>query len=404
MFGDVFRRYLHWADKVGTEDGLSGAQTLSLIEKCVRSPDLDPEEIAALLSAASEEENRKVILDFAARYKRPHNREILLLPPLYFSSICENRCQYCDFSASGKRLSLEEFRREFRALLKRGYRSIELVSGQDPGLFVHRKPFDLSRQAYDIEGAAAYFRIAREELDQNGGGMVTSNIPPVDGESLGRLRDNGLDCYLSWVETFDPAQYARLHNPRGPKINQAFRLNAYERAREAGIPHVAGAFLKGLSDWKKEEFLLYFLDSHLRRKTGRGFSIIGTPRIKGSFCSSPLISGTAMSDDDYELNIALDRILFDGILWLQTRETPSLNRSLINRYGGGIILTPDCSTAPGGYSRPTSATPQFPVYRQNVKTAVGRLEADGFEVRYAWDAGTLASFRRDRPAKKDFES
>ena len=183
-------------------------------------------------------------------------------------------------------------------------------------------------QRFSIAGAVRYFELARERLSSNGGGMLTSNIPPLDVGSFRRLKSAGLDCYLVWLETFNPRQYEQLHYARGPKINQAFRLDSFERAIDAGITHQAGAFLKGLYDWRQEEAVLYLLDRHLKKRNGLGFSIIGTPRLKGEFLRSPLVKPYQVSDDEYELNIALDRILFDGILWFQTREPFSLNSRL----------------------------------------------------------------------------
>ena len=118
--------------------------------------------------------------------------------------------------------------------------------------------------------------------------MLTTNIPPLDVESLRRLRENGLDCFLVWQETFNPGQYAQASLPReGRKASQGFRLDSMENAIAAGIKHLAGAFLKGLYDWRKEEVLLYLFDRYLKTKNGRGFSIIGTPRVKGDFAGIP---------------------------------------------------------------------------------------------------------------------
>ena len=101
-----------------------------------------------------------------------------------------------------------------------------------------------------------------------------------------------------------------------------------------------------------------------------------------------------MSDEEYELNIALDRVLFDGILWLQTREHLDFNRRLINRYGGGVIMTLTCSTAPGGYSKPSKGRSQFPVFMRSLDDAVGAVRDDGFEVRFDWGSEDLTALQR----------
>ena len=142
--------------------------------------------------------------------------------------------------------------------------------------------------------------------------------------------------------------------------------------------------------------VLYALDRYLKGKFGHGFSIIGTPRLKGPFVQSEFVKAYEVSDEDYEVNIALDRILFDGILWLQTRESPEMNRRLITKYGGGVILTITCSTAPGGYAKVYPAKAQFPVHRQDLRKMVHLYEEDGFTARFDWNSRTLSEFQRIR--------
>ncbi len=394
MFSENLESLIARAARIGGMPVIPPRRTRDLLEKAVLPAGLSEEELAEVLNGTSAPENRDLIKDFAAGYRRPHDREVLLLPPLYFSSICENHCSYCDFSDQGLRLSLDAFAREVDALIGLGYRSIELVSSQDPELYVPRPGSSLEAQRYSVEGPARYFELLRDRLAAAGGGMMTSNIPPVDTDAFRRLREAGLDCFLVWLETFHTSQYERLHPHRSPKANQAFRLDSFERAAEAGIPHLAGAFLKGLYDWRREEAVLYGLDRHLKSRRGRGFSIIGTPRLKGDFVTAAPVHPFQVSDDEYELNVALDRILYDGILWLQTRESFATNARLIGRYGAGVILTLTSCTAPGGYARPASARSQFPIHKQGLAESVAELEEKGFRAVFAWTADTLAAFQR----------
>jgi 2-iminoacetate synthase len=394
MFSERLPDIIHRAESIGRTRPLPERGIRDLLEKSLRPEGLSAEELVELLNGTGSAKNRDLIKNFSAQHRRPHDRDILLLPPLYFSSVCENRCKYCHFSDLGLRLSLGEFAQEFEALLTLGYRSIELVSSQDPELYKKLPDSTPASQRFSMECVAPYFELAKKRLAAHGGGMLTSNIPPLDVDSFQRLKAAGLDCYLAWLETFEPRQYGRLHDHRGPKINQAFRLDSFERAIAAGIPHQAGGFLKGLYDWRQEEAALYLLDRYLKKTNGLGFSIIGTPRLKGPFRKSPLVRRHDVSDDDYELNIALDRILFDGLLWLQTRESFDLNRRLINRYGAGVILTLTSSTAPGGYSQPSSARAQFPVHKQSLEQCVSALENDGFHLVFRWTAKTLLDFQR----------
>jgi len=394
MFSENLQRLQHKADKIGKLKQINSKELLQILAKCKQKEGLETEEIVALLDSTSIAENRQFILDFSSNYQRPFDNKILLLPPLYFSSICKNSCKYCDFTPNGYTLTNKEFTDEFNALIRMGYRSIELVSSQDPNLYIQSDDFQMDDQHYNIDRVLQYFEISKKILSKNGGGMLTSNIPPVDLNGFKKLRSAGLDCYLIWLETFDPDQYSKMHNPNEPKSDQAFRLDSLEKSLQAGIPHIAGAFLKGLSNWKKEEVILYELNKYLKIKFGSGFSIIGTPRLKGPFQNSKLVEKHIVPDEDYELNIALDRILYDGILWLQTRESFQTNLKLISKYGGGVILTLTSCTAPGGYSKAPSAKAQFPVFKQRLKDSVEELEKRGFEAIFDWDPSVLQSFQR----------
>ncbi len=395
MFSEELPEILDAIESQAEAQPLSPSGVGELLQKATEGGDLSRREIILMVRSLSRPENRETVLEAARATPRPADRQILLLPPLYFSSICENTCAYCDFSlGGGTRLSPEAFQKEVDTLISLGYRSIELVSSQDPELYVHGEGFDLSDQRFELDGAAHFFEILKDSLHANGGGMITSNIPPVDTASFATLREAGLDCYLVWLETFDPVQYGRLHSARGPKGNQAYRLDSFERAREAGIEHVAGGFLKGLAPWYQEEVILYLFDRYLKDRFGHGFSIIGTPRVKGRFLRSGSIRQYTMSDQEYELNIALDRILFDGIPWLQTRESFDTNRRLINTFGGGVILTLTSSTAPGGYAAPVEASPQFPVFKQDLQDTVQTLESDGFDVCFDWGSSDLEACQR----------
>ena len=394
MYSESLREISSAVEKIGLGHPQNPKGFIGLLEKSASGKKLTGEEIIDLLNGTYGLKNQRLLLDFAEASPRPRSREILLLPPLYFSSICENSCLYCDFSRHGVRLSRQEFFMELQALLKTGYRSIELVSSHDPGLYVQKDNFCLDDQKFSLKRVLPYFRMGKRSLEKVGGGMLTSNIPPVDRHSLQELKKAGLDCYLTWFETFNSTQYALLHSTCGPKKSQKFRLDSIEYALDAGIPHVAGAFLKGLSDWRQEEAFLYLFDQYLQRHKGQGFSIIGTPRLKGRYASNKMVQRYHLSDQEYELNIALDRILFDGIHWLQTREPFSLNRKLLKRFGAGVILTITCSTAPGGYHKDFKAKAQFPVFKREILQSIKTLERDGFTVRWDWDSRTLREFQR----------
>jgi 2-iminoacetate synthase len=393
MFSELLPTFVASVERIGTFPPARNAEFLDLLERATQR-ELSDDELLALVNGTRDEMNAQTLLRFAAANSRRHDREVLLLPPLYFSSICENACSYCSFRTDGVRLTLDQFKQEFAFLVDLGFRSIELVSSQDPLLYRHAEQFSFEEQHFHTTALLPYVAQASQILREAGGGMLTTNIPPLDLDALRDLKEAGLDCFLVWQETFNSPQYQKLHASRGPKGNQRFRLDAMENASAAGIRHLAGAFLKGLYDWRKEEAMLYLFDRYLKRTIGRGFSVIGTPRIKGRFANSRLIKSYSVSDCEYTLNLGLDRILFDGVQWLQTRESFDRNLALLDTFGAGVILTLLSSTAPGGYATASSTRNQFPVHKQDLRTSVAILQEHGFAVRLAWDSQYLSEMQR----------
>ena len=100
------RYYQDRCSRVDRVFPLARGEFLSLLETASARA-LDDDEIVALVGSTRDPGNQKALLQFAGEYRRSHDREVLLLPPLYFSSICENRCRYCSFSRNGERLTLE---------------------------------------------------------------------------------------------------------------------------------------------------------------------------------------------------------------------------------------------------------------------------------------------------------
>ena len=245
MFSSQLEQITARAEKIGTTPPIDTKTFRTLLEKAAGGETLELESTVDLLNGTIDPENRRILTDFAAGYRRPRDRELLLLPPLYFSSICENRCRYCDFSSGGLRLSLDEFAGEVDSLLSMGYRSIELVSGQDPDLFRHKNPFPAENQRFDLSRVIPYFQISKRKLLEAGNGMLTSNIPPVDSGSFHELKDAGLDCYLIWLETFNHRQYSLLHDAGGPKSSPTFRFDSFEHALDEGIEHSPGPISRG---------------------------------------------------------------------------------------------------------------------------------------------------------------
>ncbi|MBP1767841.1 MAG: hypothetical protein H6P98_1956, partial [Candidatus Aminicenantes bacterium] len=94
MFSDLLPDIIRRAESIGRTRPLPEREVRALLEKCLRPEGLSAEELVELLNGTGDAKNQDLIKDFSAHHSRPHDRDILLLPPLYFSSVCENRCKY----------------------------------------------------------------------------------------------------------------------------------------------------------------------------------------------------------------------------------------------------------------------------------------------------------------------
>ena len=72
-------------------------------------------------------------------------------------------------------------------------------------------------------------------------------------EEYAMLVDAGVDSMTMFQETYAPELYAWLH-PAGPKRDYAFRLNAPQRAAQAGMRSMGVGALLGLDSFEQDAF------------------------------------------------------------------------------------------------------------------------------------------------------
>ena len=172
---------------------------------------------------------------------------IRLFAPLYLSNECINNCQYCGFSRDNPilrvTLSLDEVKREARALKEQGFRNLLLVAGEHPK-FVSN---DYLRELHRARCIADWPGISLEV-----GPMETADYRPLVAA--------GADGLVVYQETYDRKVYADMHTA-GPKRNFDWRLETPERAYAAGFRRLGISPLYGLADWR--------LRSHQRRRRMR---------------------------------------------------------------------------------------------------------------------------------------
>ncbi len=297
-------------------------------------------------------------------------RRMLLYAPIYLSSHCVNRCQYCGFNdlcrIERKHLTLGEALAESKILLDRGIRHQLLVGGDAP---------HLTTTEYYVEKIAALTRL----------GISTAiEIAPQSVESYATMVEAGVRGVTLYQETYDERLYA-LYHPKGPKASYRCRLDAMDRAARGGMQRLGFGVLLGLADPREDVAAMIAHAQRISQRYPDRTIAFSLPRIheapRGFEPPYPV-------DDELfvRLYCALRMTFPQAELVLSTRESQALRDNLakicITQMSAGS------STAPGGYSKPPTGE-QFPVTdHRSVAEVAGWLESEDFCV--AWDIGPFS--------------
>lgn len=252
--------------------------------------------------------------------------------PLYLSNECINNCKYCGFSRDNPifrvTLSLDEVRREGRALAEQGFRGILLVAGEHPKFISNDY----------LRDCVAALRDDFSSISLEVGPMETSEYQPIV--------QAGAEGLVVYQETYDPDVYHQVHTA-GPKRDFDWRLDTPERAAAAGFRRLGIGALYGLADWRTEAIALAFHADYLLRNCWKSQVTLSLPRLRphaGEF--EPL---THLSNRELvQLVCALRLVLPDCGLVLSTREPAVLRDGL---FPIGIThISAGSHTEPGGYT------------------------------------------------------
>ncbi|HRZ66905.1 MAG TPA: radical SAM protein, partial [Candidatus Omnitrophota bacterium] len=285
---------------------LSGAENTpadkikTVLKKARTLKRLSLEETAALL-AVEDPEIVKEIHEAAAFVKNEiYGNRIVLFAPLYISNFCANKCIYCAFHSGNtelkrKYLNADEIRGQVEWLLKRGHKRILVVAGESgiPG----KMPIEYYTEAV---GAAYAARVGPHYIKR-----VNINCAPLSVEDFRKLKASQIGTFQLFQETYHDATYRKCH-VSGPKSDPDNRLDAIDRAFEAGIDDVGIGPLYGLYDYKFETLAMMMHIEHLEKKFKVGPHTISVPRIEPAVGSEfSLHPPYQVSDDEFKKLVAV---------------------------------------------------------------------------------------------------
>jgi 2-iminoacetate synthase len=292
---------------------------------------------------------------------------IALYAPLYLSNHCINHCLYCHFRypqpLDREHLTADQALAQSEILRRRGFRHLLLVAGDFPRLT-----------------SIDYFVPIVQSLAGSGFSLAVE-VAAQSTAAYARLRRAGISGVTLYQETYQEDLYATYH-PRGTKTWFDWRLEALDRAADAGMRRLGLGILLGLADPRRDLRCLIEHGRYLRERYPAVQLAFSLPRIHQA--PGPFQPRCAVDDDLFVRMYCALRLAFPAAdLVLSTREPPALRDRL-----AAICITQmsaGSSTAPGGYGADPDSrrNQQFPVCDERSPAEVAeQLSQAGFDVRW----------------------
>ena len=312
------------------------------VERALAKSQLDEEDLLALLSPAAGPYLERMAVK-AQQVTRAHfGHTMLLFTPMYVADFCVNHCTYCSFSSiydfPRKRLSMEEVRQEAEVIAATGLRHILVLTGES------RRDSPVAYVKECVEVLHDYFS------------SISIEINPLSVEEYRELQAAGVDGLTLYQEVYDQEMYRKLHI-KGPKRNFRNRLDAPERACQAGFRSVNVGALLGMSEWRQEAFLTAKHAQYLQNKYPDCEIGLSAPRFRpylGEFNPESDVTDRAL----VQILLAYRLFLPRAGLALSTREPAELRDRLVHL--GITKMSAGVSTQVGGHSQ-DAGTPQFEI-------------------------------------------
>lgn len=317
--------------------------TPSQITNILAKTALQPQDFLALLSPQAAFRLEEMAQAGHRLTLQHFGRTIVLYTPLYLSNYCVNYCVYCGFNATNdiprRKLTLAEVELEAKAIAKTGLQHLLILTGE-------------SRQQSPVSYIKDCVTVLRNYFPS-----ISIEVYPLSSEEYAKLIAAGIDGLTIYQEVYDEKIYSRLH-PRGPKRDYRFRLEAPERAGQAGIRVINIGALLGLGQWRSEVFLAGIHAAYLQKKFPEIEISISFPRMRPQFGNYQ--PEFPVSDRDLVQSIlALRLFLPRAGITISTRESAELRDNLIRL--SVTKMSAGSSTAIGGHTDAQGSIGQFEI-------------------------------------------
>jgi 2-iminoacetate synthase len=335
------------------------------VRRAIEADRPTPLDYLALLSPAALPHLETMAQRASALTTRHFGRTMQLFTPLYLANHCVNGCRYCGFNAANAlprdKLSLAEVEAEAKAIAATGLKHLLILTGE-------------SRTHSPVSYMAECVGVLRRFFTS-----ISVEVYPLTVAEYRELIQAGVDGITLFQETYDPVVYADMH-PKGPKRDYRNRLEAPDRAGQAGMRTLGIGALLGLADWRVEAFFTGLHADSLQRSYPEAEVSISTPRMRphaGGFPPNVIVSDTDLVQYILAFRLFMPRA---GIT-VSTRERPELRDHLallgVTRLSAGV------STAVGGRARGDHTPPQFEIADgRDVESMAAMLAAKGFQPVY----------------------
>jgi 2-iminoacetate synthase len=344
---------------------VANTATPQRVERALHAHPLDrtTSDFAALLSPAATERLPEIAEASRRLTIARFGRTMRMYAPLYLSNECLTTCAYCGFARelpiARRTLTPEDTLDEARHLLRQGFRSILLLTGEHERLT-------------GVEFLEERIALLANEVPQ-----LSIEVQVWSEDEYRRLREAGCEGVVIYQETYHPETYRRVHLA-GRKRHARWRLLGPERAARAGMRRLGIGALFGLyDDWRYEALAVAAHARFLMKRYWRSQVSVSVPRMRPS--ASGYQPRMLLGDRDLvQLVCALRLVLPDAGLVLSAREDAAFRDGLFQV--GFTHTSAGSHTDPGGYEHPDEATEQFEVAdRRSPQEVAAKLRELGYD-------------------------